>query len=99
MNVVEPAVGMGRRVAVAKLLAKFHPEAPRHVLAFVAVGDGPRTPPGVAGRDLNDGLVAGRGQHRVDFGHVASRRTRTSAILGGAGRIGHDRGGFRGHAG
>ena len=67
---VEPDAGPGRGVVVTKLLAQLHPEASEDVPALVAVGDGPRAPPGVAGRDLDDGPVAGRGQHRVDFGLV-----------------------------
>ena len=68
----EPGDGPGRGVVVTKLLAQLHPEPSEDVpaLVAVAVGDGPRAPPGVAGRDLDDGPVAGRGQHRGDFGLV-----------------------------
>ena len=67
---VEPGAGTCRGIVIAKLLAELHPEPAEDVPALVAVGDGPRAPPGVAGRDLDDGPVAGRGQHRVDFGPV-----------------------------
>ena len=73
--------------------------ASEDVPALVAVGDGPRAPPGVARRELEDGPVSVRGQHRVHFGRDASRGTRTSAIPGDAGGIGHDGGGFHGHTG
>ena len=66
LDEVEPGAGAGGRVAVAKLLAELHPQPAEDVAALVAIGDGSRAPPGVAGRDLDDGPVAGRGQHRVD---------------------------------
>ena len=65
-----PGAGAGCRIADAKLLAEFHPEATEDVFSLVALADGPRPPPGVARGDLDDGPVAGRSQHRVDLGRV-----------------------------
>ena len=70
MDAVEPGAGAGGGIAVAKLLAELHPEASEDVPALVAVGDGPCAPPGVARRDLDDGPVAGVGEHRIGRGRV-----------------------------
>ena len=65
-----PGAGVGGRVVIAKVLPQFHPEAAEDVVALVAVRDGACPPPGVAGRDLDDGALASRGEHRVDLGRV-----------------------------
>ena len=69
-DAAEPGVGASRRSGVAKLLAELHPQPTEDVAALVAVGDGSGAPPRIARGDLDDGPVAGRGQHRVDLGRV-----------------------------
>ena len=67
MDTVEAQAGACSRVVVPKLLPELHPEASENVPAFVAIGDGPRAPLGVARRDLDDGAVAGVGDdHGLD---------------------------------
>ena len=56
-DAVEPGAGAGRRIAVAKLLAELHPEAPEDVPSLVAVGDRPGAPLGIARRHLDDGAI------------------------------------------
>ena len=67
---VEPGAGPGRGVVVANLPPELHPQPAEDVPPLVSVRNRSGAPSGVAGRDLDNGPVAGRGQHRVDFGPV-----------------------------
>ena len=65
------SAGIGRRRrGYPRLLAKLHPKPAEGVFALVAVGNPLRAPPGIAGRDLDDGTRAGLREYCVDLGGV-----------------------------